>query len=132
MLRRIVLTCVIPLLAGCAQLTGTSEWTSITADYSGSGQSSTVTVTPTRISLKAGKVSNARDLPDGAWTALTTAVRTLGGISATKECKDGQVIMIQVYAGQKVQQTIRATSCEAGDSLAKAQAALEPLLAYLR
>ncbi|PFG16193.1 hypothetical protein ATK74_0725 [Propionicimonas paludicola] len=132
MLRRVLLLCLIPLLTGCAQLTGTSEWTSITADYSGSGQSSKVTVTPTRISVKAGKVSNARDLPDGAWTGLTTAVRALAGASATKDCKDGQVIVIQAYAGEKVQQSIRATSCEAGDSMAKAQAALDTLLSYVR
>lgn len=132
MLRRILLLCLIPLLAGCAQLTGTAEWTSITADYSGSGQSGKVTVTPTRISLKSGKVSNARDLPDGAWTALTTAVRALAGTSATKDCKDGQVIVIQAYAGEKVQQSVRATSCEAGDSMAKAQAAMDSLLAYVR
>lgn len=132
MLRRILLLCLIPLLAGCAQLTGTAEWTSITADYSGSGQSGKVTVTPTRISLKSGKVSNARDLPEGAWTALTTAVRALAGTSATKDCKDGQVIVIQAYAGEKVQQSVRATSCEAGDSMAKAQAAMDSLLAYVR
>lgn len=121
-----------PLLAGCSQLLGTSEWTSITADYSAAGQASKVTVTPTRISLKAGKVSNARDLPDGAWSAMTTAVRALAGVSATKPCADGQVIVIQAYNGEKVQQTIRATSCEAGDSMAKAQAALDSLMAYLR
>jgi len=132
MLRRILLLCLVPLLAGCAQLTGTAEWTSITADYSGSGQSGKVTVTPTRISLKSGKVSNARDLPEGAWTALTTAVRALAGTSATKDCKDGQVIVIQAYAGEKVQQSVRATSCEAGDSMAKAQAAMDSLLAYVR
>lgn len=132
MLRRILLLCLIPLLAGCAQLTGTAEWTSITADYSGSGQSGKVTVTPTRISLKSGKVSNARDLPEGAWTALTAAVRALAGTSATKDCKDGQVIVIQAYAGEKVQQSVRATSCEAGDSMAKAQAAMDSLLAYVR
>jgi len=132
MLRRVLLFCLVPLLAGCAQLTGTAEWTSITAEYSGAGQSSTATVTPTRISVKSGKVSNARDLPDGAWTAVTTAVRALAGTSATKECKDGQIIVIKAYAGDKVQQSIRATSCEAGDSMTKAQAALDSLLAYVR
>lgn len=132
MLRRLLLLCLIPLLAGCAQLTGTAQWTSITADYLAAGQSGKVTVTPSRISLKSGKVSNARDLPDGAWAALTTAVRALGGVSATKACNDGQVILIQAYIADKVTQTIRATSCEAGDSMAKAQAALDSLLAYLR
>lgn len=132
MLRRLLLPCLIPLLAGCAQLTGTAQWTSITADYSDAGQSTKVTVTPNRISLKAGKVSNARDLPDGAWTALTTAVRALGGVSADKPCDGGQVILIQAYSADKVSQTIRATSCEAGDSMSKAQAALESLLAYVR
>lgn len=63
MLRRILLLCLIPLLAGCAQLTGTAEWTSITADYSGSGQSGKVTVTPTRISLKSGKVRTPATCP---------------------------------------------------------------------
>lgn len=131
MIRRLLLICLIPLLAGCTQLLGTSEWTTITAEYSDADQSSQVTVTPTRISLKSGTVSNARDLPDGAWSAVTTAVRALAGTSATKACDDGQVIVIQAYAGEKVQQTVRATSCEAGDSMAKVQAALDSLLAYV-
>lgn len=91
-----------------------------------------MTVTPTRVSVKTGTVSNARDLPDGAWTAVTTAVRALAGTSATKDCKDGQVIVIKAYAKEKVQQSLRATSCEAGDTMAKAQAALDSLLAYAR
>lgn len=42
------------------------------------------------------------------------------------------MIVIQAYAGEKVQQSVRATSCEAGDSMAKAQAAMDSLLAYVR
>lgn len=136
MRRLLAVLAALLLFTGCSQALGTADWDQIKVDFqAGSTQDQkgnyTLLVTPTEATYTLDGKSTAHDLPQGAWEALTTGVRALGERSS-EPCPGGQFLQLEARAGDAVKLTYQASSCDAGNALAQAQALLEQLIGQLR
>ena len=124
------------LLTGCSQVLGTADWNQVRVDFqagSTEGQEGnyTLLVTPTEAVYTLDGKSTSHELPQGAWDALTAGIRTLGE-RTSEPCPGGQFLSVEARAGDAVKHTYQASSCDAGNALAQAQALLEQLIGQLR
>lgn len=136
MRRLVAVLAAVLLLSGCAQVLGTGDWTRIEVNFQAGSAADqkgnyTLVVTPSEATYTLDGTSSSHELPQGAWDALTTGIRTLGG-RESEACPGGQFLTIEASAGDVVKQTYQASSCDAGDALKQAQALLEQVLNLVR
>lgn len=109
---------------------GGSSWDQVKVAFSGADQGNyTLVITPAQATYTIDGKKSSEDLPEGAWTALTTGVAALG--ARTSKACEGQMLEIKALSGGEVKQTFQASSCDGGEALEQAKSLLDQLIAQL-
>ncbi len=123
--------------AGCSQMFGTADWDEIEVTFTpadDAGQTMpgyTLVVTPTEATYTLDGDEKTAQLPEGAWSALTTGVRAFGDRKGTA-CTGKGSITIRASAVGTVKQNFEANGCDAGDVFEQAQALVSQVIAQLK
>lgn len=136
MKRLVAVLAALLLVSGCSQVLGTTEWTRIEVIYqAGSAKDQngnySLVVSPSEAVYTLDGKESSQELPQGAWETLTTGIRALGA-RESQPCPGGQFLSITAKAGESVKQAYQASSCDAGDALAQAQAAVGRVLELIK
>ena len=124
-------------LTGCSQMLGTADWDRIEVTYTppdDPGQTApgyTLVVTPTEATYMLDGEEKTGELPDGAWSALTTGVRAFGDRTGAS-CTGKGSITIKASAVGTAKQSFEANGCDPGDIFKQAQALVSQVIAQLK
>ena len=117
---------------------GTTDWDRIEVTYTSAEDSTdqtmddyTLVVTPTEASYTLNGEKKSDTLPEGAWSALATGVRTLGDRKGVA-CEGKGSISIKASAAGTAKQSFEANGCDAGEVFTQATDLMAQIIAQIK